>query len=288
MNLFRPFDDTFIGLWNKANEANAPGDWLRRLQQELSEALPVYLDCAEAQAVDLRLSQSWLKTMVWQLSISHGALSSFATDNAMSLNYPIEVSRDLVAATSQFSQTSMEVHGIGLLEKLFDVACTLTDVISCIPSGTPTFDFGPRDYLSQIIQLITKLRGGQQRFMPLLTAKIHDTMPPAISYSLPLVPATSTSTMSDDAAISTSSSDSPTRFGSPPFSDVDNPQSAVLSVFNPELGFATSPPASGFPHGIFTTGIEYSDMTVSAPAQLFSDSDIYDQNESILKFDPDT
>jgi len=60
-----------------------------------------------------------LKTMVWQLSISHGALSSLAADNAMSFTYPIEVSRDLVAAASNFTQQSMEVHGIGLVEKLF-------------------------------------------------------------------------------------------------------------------------------------------------------------------------
>lgn len=59
VNLYRPFDDTFIGLWNKATNAKPPGDWLRRLQQDLSEALPVYLDCTESQAVDLRLSQSW-------------------------------------------------------------------------------------------------------------------------------------------------------------------------------------------------------------------------------------
>lgn len=285
VNLFRPFDDTFVGLWNKANAACPPGDWLRRLQRELSEALPTYLDCTEPQAVDLRLSQSWLKTMVWQLSICHGALSSLATDNAMSLSFPIEVSRDLVAAASQFSQSAMEVHGIGLVEKLFDVACTLTDVISCIPSGTPTSDFGPRDYLSQMIQLISKLRGGQQRYIPLLASKIHDCMPTPMSYGLPFVPATSNGTFSD-AATSSSSSESPTRFGSPPFSDTDNPQSAVLSVFNPDLGFETSPTASGFPSGIFTTSVDYSDIVVSAPMQMLSDP-LYDHTEAILKFEPD-
>lgn len=59
-----------------------------------------------------------LKTMVWQLSISHGALSSLAADNAMSFSYPIEVSKDLVAAASQFSQSAMENHGIGLVSNL--------------------------------------------------------------------------------------------------------------------------------------------------------------------------
>lgn len=60
--------------------------------------------------------------MVWQLSISHGALSSLATDNAMSLTFPIEISRDLVAASSQYSQPAMEVHGIGLVSRSYNTS----------------------------------------------------------------------------------------------------------------------------------------------------------------------
>jgi hypothetical protein len=112
--LFRPFDDTFVGSWNKA-KTGCNSHYLAQLQQQLSDALPAYLQSTEAQAVDLRVSQQWLRTMVWQLSISHGFLSSAAADNAMSFKYPVEISRDLVASASQFSQQAMEVHGIGLV-----------------------------------------------------------------------------------------------------------------------------------------------------------------------------
>ncbi|KAF2211497.1 hypothetical protein CERZMDRAFT_112587 [Cercospora zeae-maydis SCOH1-5] len=184
VNLFRPFDDTFVGLWNKAR-VGCTTEWLARLQQQLSDALPTYLSCTETQAVDLRCSQQWLRTMVWQLSISHGFLSSAAPDHAMSFKYPIEVSRDLVHSTSQFTQPAMEVHGIGLVEKLFDVACTLTDVMSVIPHEQYTFEFGPRAYLNQLMTLISTLRGGQQRYMPLLMQKINDTMPNVPGYAIP-------------------------------------------------------------------------------------------------------
>ena len=116
VNLYRPFDDTFVGFWNR-HRKGCTTEWLARLQQQLSDALPVYLQSTESQAVDLRCSQQWLRTMVWQLSISHGFLSSAAADNAMSFKFPIEISRDLVSATSQYSQQSMELHGIGLVEK---------------------------------------------------------------------------------------------------------------------------------------------------------------------------
>lgn len=215
VNLFRPFDDTFVGLWNKAR-VGCTTEWLARLQQQLSDALPQYLQCTESQAVDLRCSQQWLRTMVWQLSISHGFLSSAASDNAMSFKYPIEVSRDLVHSASQFSQSAMEVHGIGLVEKLFDVAYTLTDVMSVIPHEQYTFELGPRDYLNQLMTLISTLRGGQQRFLPLLMQKIDDTMPNTPGYAIPAIPPSLRSEeVYDGSHSSAANSHESTPFGSP-------------------------------------------------------------------------
>lgn len=183
VNLFRPFDDTFVGLWNKTR-MGCSTEWLALLQNQLSDALPTYLQSTEVQAVDLQVSQQWLKTMIWQLSISHGYLSSKSPDSSMSFQYPIEISRDLVAATSRFSQDAMEIHGIGLVEKLFDIACTLTDVMSCVPIEQYTFEYGPREYLNSMTSLVSKLRGGQQRYLPLLVSKINDTLPSSIPASL--------------------------------------------------------------------------------------------------------
>ena len=159
------------------------------------------------------------------------------------------------------------------------MACTLTDVISCVPYERHTFDFGPRDYLSQIIQLICKLRGGQQRYMPLLTSKIQETMPNTMSYGLPLMPASASSRVSEGAT-STSSSKESTPFGSPPYSAVDS-QSTGFE----ELGFVGSPTVSAFSSVLMTTGIEYGDLTVSAPMETFPDPMVF-QSVCSLKFDP--
>lgn len=53
--------------------------------------------------------------MVWQLSITNGFLSSTTPDTSMTFRYPIEIAKDLVEVTRQFSKQSMEVHGIGLV-----------------------------------------------------------------------------------------------------------------------------------------------------------------------------
>ena len=114
VNLYKPFDDTFIGLWNKSRQ-NCSTPWLAHLQNQLREALPAYLEVTETQEADLRTSQHWLRTMVWQLSITNGYLSSSSPDSSMTFGYPIEIARDLVTVTGRLSQRSMEVHGIGLV-----------------------------------------------------------------------------------------------------------------------------------------------------------------------------
>ena len=114
IHLYLPFDDTFIGLWNKSR-TDCSSFILARLQQQLTEALPLCLDTTQSQAADLRSSQQWLRTLVWQLSIANGYLSSTSPDASMTFHFPIEIARDLVAVTSQFSKQSMEVHGIGLV-----------------------------------------------------------------------------------------------------------------------------------------------------------------------------
>ncbi|KAH0537399.1 hypothetical protein FGG08_005798 [Glutinoglossum americanum] len=176
VNLFLPFGDVFIGLWNKIRSDCSPA-WLAQLQQKLADAVPKGLKSPESQVADLKTSQQWLRTMVWQLSISNGYLSSSSADSSMTFKYPIEIARDLLAVTGQLSRQSMEVHGIGLIEKLFDVACTLTDVMACVPLDSATFEIGPRDYLMELVNLISTLRGGESRFLPLLLVKINDSLP---------------------------------------------------------------------------------------------------------------
>lgn len=119
VRLFQPFDDTFLSIWNKTR-AGVTTDWLVDLQQQLNHCLPIYLNSTEAQAVDLRVSQQWLKSMVWQLSITQGFLSSHAADQSMAFDYPVQLAKDMMSNTSGFSNAAMEVHGIGLVRSWRD------------------------------------------------------------------------------------------------------------------------------------------------------------------------
>ncbi|KAI9788301.1 MAG: hypothetical protein M1816_006987 [Peltula sp. TS41687] len=186
VNLFRPFDQVFVGLWNKTRQ-DCSTAWLGRLQGQLANALPTHLESTESQAADLRTSQQWLRNMVWTLSITNGYLSTSSADTSMTFKFPVEIARDLVTVTGELSKQSMEVHGIGLIEKLFDVACTLTDVMACVPMGSTSLEIGPHDYLNHFLTLISTLRGGQARYLPLLLTKVNDVMSTMAGPIIPLL-----------------------------------------------------------------------------------------------------
>ena len=184
VNLYRCLDDTFVGLWNKTRSDCTPL-WLSQLQRQIDTALPRHLvNITQSQAADLRISQHWLRIMVWQLSISGSFLSSSSPDPTMRFTYPIEIAKDLVHVVSTFPQQALEVHGIGLIEKLFDVACTLVDVMCCVPLERTNLELGPLHFLRRLVNLIYTLRGGESRYSALLETKIRDTLPAMASIIL--------------------------------------------------------------------------------------------------------
>ena len=57
--------------------------------------------------------------------------------------------------------------------------------MSCVPLESRRFEPGPQEYLNSLLTLISTLRGGESRFLPLVMVKIRDTLP-AIGSLLPL------------------------------------------------------------------------------------------------------
>lgn len=93
----------------------------------------------------------------------------------MSLSHPC------TALALLFPFRGQRSSNVGLIipqiEKLFDVACCLTDVVAVTSFSPDAFALGPRDYVSRFLTLISTLRGGQSRYLPLLLAKLSEVLP---------------------------------------------------------------------------------------------------------------
>lgn len=55
--------------------------------------------------------------------------------------------------------------------------------MSCVPMEFNTSEFGPLDYLTQLVRLMSTLRGGESRYSHLIIAKIQES-PPHIASSI--------------------------------------------------------------------------------------------------------
>lgn len=173
VNLFRPFDDVFLALWNKTRGESSTS-YVAALQKQLSDMLPSYMS---VQDVDQRANQQWLKTLSWQLSMQNGCVPQGGQDQ-MPMQYPIDLSRDLMSITSQFSTNhNTDFHGTPLIAKLLDISSALIDVLSVMPSSGDPFTMGPREHLNSLLQLLSVLRNGNHHFLPLLLNKVHDILP---------------------------------------------------------------------------------------------------------------
>jgi hypothetical protein len=53
----------------------------------------------------------------------------------------------------------------------------MTDFLSLQPPSRDPFSTGPREYLNQIMNMVTLLRNGDHRFLPLLLSKVNDVLP---------------------------------------------------------------------------------------------------------------
>ena len=138
--------------------------------------------------------------------------------------------------------------------------------MSCVPYEQTGFAYGPRDYLNQMMSLISTLRGGQQRYMPLLLAKISESMPsltiPAYALPAPLSRGSSYEDGFEDHTQAPSSG---------PDSGVTSPYGSPLSApagfgFQ-DLNLTPATSVGGYV-GPMTTSMQYSDLTVSAPGPL--------------------
>lgn len=127
VSLFQHFDDDFVRLWNVSGKTPTfplsddnpvVFSQLGSLQEVLDMAIPDVSKRNEIQQADLLISRQWLKTMVWQLCVTKGLLSSSSSNESMSFHYPVSIARDVVIVGRSLSKEAFEPHGVGIVSPL--------------------------------------------------------------------------------------------------------------------------------------------------------------------------
>ncbi|KAG6003376.1 hypothetical protein E4U21_002092 [Claviceps maximensis] len=179
ISLFRNFDSEFLKMWNTTHASHVSAstkDYPAKMQRFLEDAIPEVATRTANQQADLLLSREWLKIVVWQLCLSKTLLCSSTPLESMSFHFPVSVARNVVVATSHLPSGSLEANGVGILEKIFDVGCSLADVLSLNPHCVPrtALQVSPADYLREMVRLVGTVVGGSPRHLRVLAAKAEE------------------------------------------------------------------------------------------------------------------
>ncbi|KAG2172610.1 hypothetical protein INT44_002625 [Umbelopsis vinacea] len=94
----------------------------------------------EIQLTDVLVTRQWLLNRLWYICLSHGLIDPKAAHIALRPDFPIRIARDMLDTCSKLSIYSLEAHGLGLCEKLYDIARTLVTVFHLFPECVTNMD----------------------------------------------------------------------------------------------------------------------------------------------------
>ncbi|KFY24620.1 hypothetical protein V491_02079 [Pseudogymnoascus sp. VKM F-3775] len=174
--LFQNFDEAILSLWNSSTDYSTPLESLAKLQDSLQHATPHMSETTEAQKADLLVSRQWLKTIVWQLCVSRGLLSSKSATECMSFHYPVTIAEEIILASQLLPFEAFKANRAGISEKIFDIGCSLADALqvhsNIVQSSAP--EIGPGGYLMELVQILGMAGGKNSKYLRLLVARVDE------------------------------------------------------------------------------------------------------------------
>ncbi|KAF5011817.1 hypothetical protein FDECE_2107 [Fusarium decemcellulare] len=192
--LFRPIDTSFVALLNQEIVATTPPvDSLDFVETSVNTALKPDIQLLDTQKANLRITQLWLRVVIWKLRLRLGHLSENAHQHSLTYQYPLEIAKDLTLSTRDLSVDSIRVHGVGITEKLYDIVSAVVDVLARVPVNPSSpqglaMGTSPEDDLLYVRNLMAKLPGGTSIYEPLLEKHIQQALPspgPSVAHSSP-------------------------------------------------------------------------------------------------------
>lgn len=131
-------------------------------------------DLSITQRADIEITKEWLKLTQWQIKLKHAITAP--NGSPLSLEYPIAIAEKMLNAASSIPQDAFEVHGVGICEKIYDVAVILTDLSSGNRDLNLQVSKQPIYQLSNLLIVLTQLREGKSAYVLKLINKIMSTL----------------------------------------------------------------------------------------------------------------
>ena len=132
-SLFAVLDEKFVDLWRSSpgdGTSTAPLQNIAGIQHGLNKISFDGATMTDVQKADVFITHHWLRLIFWQASMRQGLVSYDATDPIFFYNYPITIAKDICTVMNHLTLEAIMVHGLGIFEKIFEVAYTLMDALT--------------------------------------------------------------------------------------------------------------------------------------------------------------
>lgn len=143
--VFRVVDDDFIRNWSDKTRPGLTLAWIEKKQAELGNDTNTWSAgfdmLSDMQQVDLIVTRYWLRTLLWEMALHKSILSSNVQNpnhDFLSLAFPIRLSHQLQHCLSNKPREAVEIHGTGILDKIFEITCTVADLLQYVVPNTCT------------------------------------------------------------------------------------------------------------------------------------------------------
>jgi hypothetical protein len=173
VTLFSTPGRDFFGRWTSQNpNASMSRDQLLLIQHALQRPLdnPAYIN--DIQMVDIVVSQHWIRSLAWKLSV----LSGYVMPNGkreMNVEYPLEIAQHTLRGASRFPPEAFEVHGPGMEVKMYEIATALADSLLCKPDDQSCLLVGRKDTLKSLTTFMSSLHVMNPHLRDALSQKVE-------------------------------------------------------------------------------------------------------------------
>ncbi|KAJ5584241.1 uncharacterized protein N7459_004041 [Penicillium hispanicum] len=173
INLINIFEKLTSNLYDWISAGGGDGLLERPPTSTIQSSLckPISLDgVPEIQQVDILITQQWLQSMMWKLSMSHATQPGSRDDAVLPFHLPVLVGKAVMGVIGTSSQGAIDAHGIGMEQKLFDMGSSVADVTRSVGSkamsrlAESTVD--PRELLWGILHTLSQIRGSPSYLFP--------------------------------------------------------------------------------------------------------------------------
>ncbi|KAG0646380.1 putative sucrose utilization SUC1 [Hyphodiscus hymeniophilus] len=172
VTLFNTPGTDFFSKWTShSSNTSINRERLLLIQHALQRPLEIPNYANDIQKVDIVVSQHWMRSLAWKLSIQLGYVM-LNSKREMNVGYPLEIAQDALGGIAQFSPETFEVHGPGMEVKTYEIANVLADSIQCKPEEQSSLWVGPKDTLHTLAGVFFSLKVVNPDLRNKLSAKL--------------------------------------------------------------------------------------------------------------------